>query len=194
MTTWSTRYVRLRDRDADLARLKKETGLAEPNVVADSHSFAAIVVATPSLQPDDLGALSRSFSEAFSIQVHSVADLVIYDHWRDGARARGFTYAGEAGWVRVVGEPEAWEAAFFFAPAKLKELLQELEDDCTDDAVLERETGELQKLFSGAKLVEGSTRPAVAWRPMAQAVARHYGFPDPSPASATSSAKIPRAT
>src|SRR5262249_43394817 len=90
MSTWSTRYVRLRDREADLARLRQTLGAAASNLVTDpSSSFASIFLATPSLEPDDLGDLSKTFGEAFSIQVHSMADLVIYDHFADGARRRG---------------------------------------------------------------------------------------------------------
>jgi hypothetical protein len=187
MPTWSTRYVLLRNRDADIERVKKETGALD--VLADSGSkYASIPVANPSLQPDDLASLSKSFGEAFSIQVHSVADLVIYDHFRDGERARGLTFAGEAGWVRVTGAPEAWEKDHFFAQAKLDQLLEELEDEITDLAALARDSAELKKLFAGGKLVEGSLRPAPQWKGVAQAVARQYGLPEAGPAS---SARMP---
>lgn len=193
MSTWSTRYVRLRDREGDLARLRQTLGAAASGIQSDpSSTFAAIFVATPSLEPDDLSDLSKTFGEAFSIQVHSMADLVIYDHFADGARRRGLTYAGEAGWVRVVGSPEAWESPFFFANDKLEALLQELEDDITDEAALARDEAELKRLFAGGKLEEGNVRPAVQWRSFAQAVARAHGLPDPSPVAA-SSARIPSA-
>jgi hypothetical protein len=176
--------------------LKKHAGLGGAQVTVDTQTehgiFATIPVATPALQPDDLAALSRDFGEAFSIQVHSVADLVIYDHFRDGERARGITFAGEAGWIRVVGAPEAWEAGYFFAPAKLATLLEELADDCSDDAVLERDGAELKRLFAGGKLEEGNPRPVVQWRSLAQAITRHYGLAEPVVGTSTSSMKIPQ--
>ena len=193
MPTWSTRYVRLRDRRVDLDRLKR---LSAPEAHALIHAeegspYAASTVQTSVLVPDDLSELSRTFSEAFSVQVHSVADLVIYDHFREGERTRGLSYAGEAGWVRVVGAPEAWETGFFFAPEKLQHLLHELQDDFSDEAVLARDTAEIKRLFAAAELEEGNTRPVTHWRAFAQAIARHYGFADPVPSSA-SSTRIPQ--
>jgi hypothetical protein len=187
MPTWSTRYVKLRAGATDVERLKKTTGLGDSLIQVDAGgAYASVPVATPSLQPDDLAQLSRDFGEAFSIQVHSVADLIVYDHFREGERARGLTYAGEAGWIRVFGTPEPWEAPFFFAQSKLDALLAELEEECSDEAVLARDSAELKRLFAGGKLEEGNARPAPQWRPLAQAIAKHYGVAEPSPGSVSS--------
>lgn len=187
MTTWSTRYIRLNDCAADLARLEK-AGLGDLHHDG-AAPFAALIVAAPSLQPDDLAQLSKDFGEALSVQVHSVADVVVFDHFKAGSRTRGLTYAGEAGWVRVVGTPEPWEQPIFFAPARLDELLEELEEDCTDDAILKRETAELQRLWTGGKLEEGNTRPVAQWRALSQAVERHYGLPA---TSSNASTRLPK--
>jgi hypothetical protein len=187
MPTWSTRYVRLNDRGADPAALRAKAG-GEVHTDPGS-SFAAITVTQPALQPDDLGELSREFGEALSVQVHSVADLIVYDHFQNGARTRGLTYAGEAGWIRVVGTPESWEAPLFFGDDKLRQLLVELEEDCTDEAILARDTAELQRLFAAAKLEEGNARPAPQWPALSQAIERHYGLPE---AATRQSTKLPK--
>jgi hypothetical protein len=172
MSTWAARYVRLRDREADLARVR---ALVDPGatLVDDGVSpFVVWSVPSPTFSPDDLASLSRG-GEAISIAVQTVADLVIYDHFVDGARVRGLSYAGEAGWTRVVGEPEAWEAGALFSPAKLEELRAELEDDLTEDA-LARETAELEQLWAARTLREGGLRPPVDPTALARAIERHF--------------------
>jgi hypothetical protein len=159
-------------------RLRQQLGASE--VHSDpSGDFAVIAIATPSLQPDDLAALSRDFGEAISLQAQTVADLALYDHFRDGARARGLTYAGEAGWVRVVGDPEAWEASFFFAPARLDALIEELEEEL-DEATFTRDSAELRRLWSTGRLEEGKLRPSVNGEQLARAIAQQFGFAPPS--------------
>src|SRR5262249_32390008 len=141
-------------------RLRSKAGENAVQVLPDSP-FAVVTVASPSLEADDLAELSRDFGEALSLQTQTVADLVVFDHFERGARTRGLTYAGEAGWVRVAGAPESWEKPLFFAQARLEELLLELEDDTSDEALLARETAELRKLWEVGRLVEGGTRPSV---------------------------------
>jgi hypothetical protein len=184
MTTAGARYVRLANRDAGLASLRSRFGDDAVVSAADSP-FAAIVIATPTLQPDDLGALSREFGEALSLQTQSIADLLVYDHFRAGTRARGLTYAGEAGWQRVSGEPESWEAPAFFGQARLDELLEELADDTSDASTLERESAELRRLWSGRRLEEGNARPSIDLRAVTRAIAAHYTLPQLAPASST---------
>src|SRR5271165_6556270 len=126
MSTWAARYVRLVDRARDAARLKDRVD-AGAQLHDDGRSpFAVWLVPAPTFAPDDLSALSRDFGEALCIAVQTVADLVVYDHFVAGARARGLTYAGEAGWVRVVGEPEPWESRALFSAVKLAELTDEI--------------------------------------------------------------------
>src|SRR5579864_6560475 len=122
MSTWAARYVRLRDRANDSARLRSLVEGAGILIDDGRAPFAAWLVPTPSFEPEDLAQLSRDFGEALSIAVQHVADLAIYDHFVDGARVRGLTFAGEAGWVRVTGEPEEWEAPALFSDEKLEEL------------------------------------------------------------------------
>ena len=178
MSTWGTRWVRIRDREGDLQRLRQQLGADD--VQSDpSGDFAVIAIATPTLQPDDLAALSRDFGEAISLQAQTVADLAIYDHFRDGVCARGLTYAGEAGWVRVTGEPEAWEAGFFFASARLDELLVELEEEL-DEATFSRDSAELRRLWSAGRLEEGKLRPSINAQHLARAIAAQFGFSPPS--------------
>jgi len=176
MTTSGARYVRLGDRDAGLASLRARFGDAAIQS-ADDSAYAAILVATPSLQPDDLTDLSLEFGEAFSLQTQTIADLLVYDHFRAGKRTRGLTYAGEAGWQRVVGEPEPWEQRVFFAKARLEELLLELEDDTSDATTLEREAAELRRLWAGGRLEEGNARPAIDLRAVTRAIATHQALP-----------------
>jgi hypothetical protein len=177
MTTSGARYVRLGDRDAQISSLRARFGEAAI-VTADDSAYAAIVVITPSLQPDDdLADLSREFGEAFSVQTQTIADLLVYDHFRAGKRTRGLTYAGEAGWQRVVGEPEAWEQRVFFAQARLEEILLELEDDTSDAATLEREAAELRRLWAGGRLEEGNSRPAIDLRAVTRAITQHQQLP-----------------
>jgi hypothetical protein len=191
MSTWAARYVRLRNRDEDAKRLRAALGDAAAQLTIEpAAQFAMLVVASPTLQPDDLTALSRDFGEAFSLQGQTVADLVIYDHFKDGVRARGLTYAGEAGWIRVAGEPEPWEASHFFSDARLNELLGELEDDLDDPAMLEREKNELRKLWGKGSIEEGSTRPHVELNSLTRALTKHYGLPIPPTRPSTTKQKI----
>jgi hypothetical protein len=171
MAQASTRYVRLRDRERDLARLRKDY------TVEDGGEWAVIVVASPSFEPEDLAALSSDFGEALSLQLQTIADLVIYDHFAFGRQTRGLTYAGEAGWIRAVGDPEPWEAKCLFTQVKLNELVDELEADSVDAADAAREIEALQKLWAGGRIVENETRPPADGRAIERAVARHFGFP-----------------
>jgi len=177
MSAWAARYVRLggRGRD-DGARLRGRIDPGATLVDDGKSSFAGWLVPTPLFQPDDLSALSREFGEALAIAVQTVADLVIYDHFVAGSRVRGLTYAGEAGWVRVVGDAEPWEAPALFSSAKLEELLEELEEDVTADAVA-RDKAELERLWKTGKLVEGSPRPPADCAGMTRAIEKHFGLP-----------------
>ena len=176
MSTWAARYVRLGDRAADLERLRSRVDAGATLVDGGSSPFAVWLVPSHKFEPDDLGALSRDFGEALSIAVQTVADLVIYDHFVAGARRRGLTYAGEAGWVRVFGEPEPWEAPALFSSAKLEELSIELEDEVTADA-LAREKGELERLWQLGRLVEGNTRPPTEPAALVRALEKHFKLP-----------------
>jgi hypothetical protein len=176
MSTWAARYVRLVDRARDVARLR---ALVDPGAQLhdDGKSpFAVWLVPSPTFAADDLSALSRDFGEALSIAVQTVADLVVYDHFVAGARVRGLTYAGEAGWVRVVGEPEPWESRALFSSTKLAELTGELEDDLSDEEMA-REKAELERLWSVGRLQEGRTRPPAEPIALARAIEKQLGLP-----------------
>lgn len=176
MSAWAARYVRLGNRGQDAARLSGRIDSGAALIDDGASPFAAWLVPTPLFQPDDLSALSREFGEALAIAVQTVADLVIYDHFVAGSRVRGLTYAGEAGWVRVLGDAEPWEAPTLFSTAKLEELLEELEEDVTPDA-LARDKAELERLWKTGKLVEGSPRPPADCAGMTRAIEKHFGLP-----------------
>lgn len=173
----SARYVRLRSREGDLARLR--AAAPKGSVVHEDGALAFVAVLLPSaeLEPADLSGWSRDFGEVIALSWHSVADLVVYDHWRDGARTRGLTHAGEAGWLRVAGEPEAWEAALLFTDAKLEALLEDLESDLSDPATIERETTDLRRVFAAKRLEEGHVRPAPDLPALLRTIEKHYGLP-----------------
>jgi hypothetical protein len=176
MSTWAARYVRLGDRARDMARLRALVD-AEATVVDDGASpFAGWLVPSPSFQPEDLSSLSRDFGEAVGLAVQTVADLVLYDHFVAGTRVRGLTYAGEAGWVRVVGTPEPWEADALFSATKLERLLEQLDEDVTDDAVT-RDKAELEQLWKVGALQEGSARPPADPVSMTRAIEKHFQLP-----------------
>lgn len=179
MSTWAARYARLKngpDRAADAARLLKRVD-DETQLVDDGKSaFAVWMVSAPTFQPDDLTALSKDFGEAIAIAVQTVADLVIYDHFVAGARVRGLTYAGEAGWIRVLGEPEPWENRALFSATRLAELSDQLEEDF-DGEELSKQKAELEQLWKVGKLVEGSARPAADPSGLARVIEKHFGLP-----------------
>jgi hypothetical protein len=177
MSTWAARYVRLGDRAKDIPRLRRMVAKNGVEPRDDGKSpFAVWLVASPKFEPDDMSDLSREFGEAIALAVQTVADLVIYDHFVAGARVRGLTYAGEAGWVRVVGEAEAWEAPALFSSAKLKELLGELEDDLSEDE-LAREKADLEQLWNTGTLQVGSARPPAEPIAVTRAIERALGLP-----------------
>jgi hypothetical protein len=194
MSTWEARYVRLADRTKDLERAKAYVTRAHagaavvPQVVSDgaaSESGAAWVgwlvrpVGAPELSADlsrDLSDVSRDFGEAIGIAVQTVADLIVYDRFVKGTRVRGLTYAGEAGWVRVFGEPEPWESRAIFSQTQLETLRSALEEELTGDA-LARDTEELERLWKLGKLEEGSPRPPVAPLALARQLEKHFSLP-----------------
>jgi hypothetical protein len=176
MSTWAARYVRLADRAADVARLRQRVDPGAQLIDDGVAPFAVWLVPTPKFAPDELSSLSRDFGEALTIAVQTVADLVVYDHFVAGARVRGLTYAGEAGWVRVVGEPEPWESRALFSSVKLAELTDELEGDLSDEEVA-REKAELERLWSVGRLQEGSARPPVEPIALAKAIEKQFRLP-----------------
>jgi hypothetical protein len=176
MSAWAARYVRLKDRAQDSSRLRGRIDAGATLIDDGSAAFAAWLVPTPLFAPDDLAALSRDFGEALAIKVQTVADFVIYDHFVAGSRVRGLTYAGEAGWVRVVGSAEPWEGPALFSKAKLEELIEELEEDLAPDAIA-RDKPDLERLWKDGKLVEGGVRPPADPMAMTRAIEKHFGLP-----------------
>lgn len=177
MSTWSARYVRLGDRAQDLPRLRR-LAAKDGTVLHDdgtSH-FVVWIVPSPTFEPSDLSELSRDFGEAIGIAVQTVADLVIYDHFVAGARVRGLTYAGEAGWVRVVGDAEPWEGPALFSQTKLLELLEELEEDLNEDE-LAREKADLERLWKVGTVQVGSARPAAEPTALTRAIEKEFVLP-----------------
>lgn len=186
MSTWAARYVRIRtgaDRTQDVTRMLQHIDRDAQLVDDGKSSFAVWLVPSPTFQPCDLSALSKDFGEAISIAVQTVADLVIYDHFVAGARVRGLTYAGEAGWIRVAGEPEPWEGKALFSSTRLAELHEALEDDFEGEE-LERQKADLERLWKVGKLVEGSARPDADPAGVARSIEKHFSLPArPGPAS-----------
>jgi hypothetical protein len=176
MSAWAARYVRLKDRGQDAPRLRGRIDSGASLIDDGSSTFAAWLVPTPLFQPDDLASLSRDFGEAVAIKVQTVADLVIYDHFVSGSRVRGLTYAGEAGWVRVIGAAEPWEAEALFSKAKLEELVEELAGDLDDDT-LAGDKANVERLWKNGRLVEGSVLPPADPAGMTRAIEKHFGLP-----------------
>jgi len=176
MSTWAARYVRLQDRTTDLPKLRKAVGTGGMLVDDGKAPFAVVLIDARRFEPEDLTALSTEFGEALAIAVETIADVVIYDHFVAGKRVRGLSYAGEAGWSRVVGDAEAWETPALFSAAKLEELLLELEEDITEDA-LAQEKADLEKLWSTGRLVEGHVHPPVDPAALVRAIEKHFKLP-----------------
>jgi hypothetical protein len=175
MSTWAARYVRLNDRATDVPRLRARAWDGELRDDGTS-AFAALVVASPTLEPEDLSALSREFGEALALSVHTVADLVVYDRFVDGSRVRGLTYAGEAGWIRVLGDPEPWESTALFSASRFAELCEELEEDFEGEE-LAREKANLEELWSARRVEEGQPRPPADLKALSRAIEKHFGLP-----------------
>jgi hypothetical protein len=181
MPTWEARYVRVADRSKDIPRLRELVSRMHPGaqlVEVGEAPFAAWLTGETSeaLEAPDLSEMSREYGEAIGIAAHTVADLVLYDHFVAGDRVRGLTYAGEAGWVRVIGDPESWEARALFSQNKLEELKSQLEEELTGDA-LARDAVELERLWTVGRLEEGSTRPPVEPVALARALEKHFSLP-----------------
>jgi hypothetical protein len=195
MSTWAARYVRLGsgpNRAKDVSRLQDRID-SEAELHDDGKSeFIVWLVVSPTFQPDDLSALSKDFGEALGISVQTVADLVIYDHYVAGARVRGLTYAGEAGWIRVVGAPEPWENKALFSAVKLAELTEELEGDLEGE-LLAREKAELERLWKLGTLVEGGTRPPADPSALPRAIEKNFSLPARPAGSYPKSGTLPRA-
>jgi hypothetical protein len=177
MSTWAARYVRVRDRAADVSRLRAIAEKDGAELRDDGEAlFVVWLVRSPLFEPDDLTEVSREFGEAIGLAVQTIADLVIYDHFVDGQRLRGLTYAGEAGWIRVAGEPESWEAPALFSVTKLEELSLDLEEEMRDDE-LAREKAELERMWKIGRLQEGSVRPPTQAAALTRAIERAFKLP-----------------
>jgi hypothetical protein len=176
MSAWAVRYVRLQDRQADIGRLRSRIDDGALLVDDGKSPFAVWSIPKPEYQPDDLSSLSNDFGEALSMAVQTVADLVIYDHYVGGKLARGLTYAGEAGWIRVLGEPEPWESQTFFSAVRLDELTRELEEEVTDDAV-GLDKAQIEALWQVGRLQEGQLLPRADTAQMARAIEKLYKLP-----------------
>jgi hypothetical protein len=195
MSRWEARYVRTGGDGGDLDRVRADlsrrhpgTALIEGPVVGSRLCFVGWLVpaakkttklAPQSLELADVQSLmdaSRDFGEAIGIAIQKVADVIVYDHFVAGQRARGLTYAGEAGWVRVAGEPEPWESRALFAETKLAELLATLEDELTGDA-LARDRADLERLWKTQRLEEGLPRPPVDPGSLRRAIEKHFSLP-----------------
>lgn len=176
MPAWSAHYVRVKDRGIDVASLRLRVG-PDATFFDDGKSpFVGWVAASPSFVPEDLSELARAYGEALAIAVQPIADMLVYDRFVAGAQARGLTYAGEAGWVRVTGEAEPWEAQALFSAAKLEELKLELEEDLEGED-LAREQSELDRLWGLRKLHEGNPRPPADPAAVVKAIERHFKLP-----------------
>jgi hypothetical protein len=200
MSRWEARYVRVANGAGDLDRLRADLSRRQPGAAlveaqAEGSRLSFVGWLLPSgaagaagkrtknpaqsLDLADAQGLidaSRDFGEAIGIAVHAVADLVVYDHFVAGQLTRGLTYAGEAGWVRVVGEPEPWESRAFFSETKLAELLAALEDDLTGDALV-RDQADLERLWKTQRLEEGLPRPPVAPATFRRANEKNFAHP-----------------
>ncbi len=185
MPTRQAVYVRIANGDGDLARVRERVARVHAGAAIDvkigrdeARLFAGWLVPNPSeaVEPQDLSEPSRDFGEAVAIGVQTVADLVVYDHFVSGTRTRGLTYAGEAGWVRVVGEAEPWEPQVLFSQTKLEELRAALEEDLTGDA-LARDVDELERLWKIGRLEEGATRPPIEPLGFTRALEKHLALP-----------------
>ena len=195
MSTWAARYVRVRageDRAKDVSRLQGRLD-AEAELHDDGKSaFVLWLLSAPTPRPDDLTSLSKDFGEAIGVGVQTVADLVIYDHYVAGALVRGLTYAGEAGWLRVAGEPEPWEEKALFSAVKLAELSEELEADLEGE-LLAREKADLERLWKLGTLSENSARPPADPASLPRAIEKHFGLPSRPVGSYPRSGTLPRA-
>jgi hypothetical protein len=202
MSRWEARYVRVANGAGDLDRLRADLSRRQPGAAlveapAEGSRLSFVGWLLPSgaagagaagkrpknpaqsLDLADAQGLidaSRDFGEAIGIAVQAVADLVVYDHFVAGQLTRGLTYAGEAGWVRVVGEPEPWESRAFFSETKLAELLAALEDDLKGDALV-RDQADLERLWKTQRLEEGLPRPPVAPAIFRRAIEKHFALP-----------------
>jgi hypothetical protein len=176
MSAWSARYVRIRDRQDDVARLQPLVDAGASVRAEEGAAFAAWSLPSPAFEPADLTSLSRDFGEAIALAVQTVADLVVYDRFVDGRRVRGLTYAGEAGWVRVVGEPDPWEERVLFSEGKLAELSEELEEDFEDEELAQQKR-ELERVWKLGRLQEGSARPPADPAGLTRAIEKHFGLP-----------------
>jgi hypothetical protein len=204
MPKWEARYVRVGSRAEDLDRLRADLSRRHPGATlveapGERSGLSFVGWLLPAGKTDGAGKggkeqkrapeqsleladsqglvdASRDFGEAIGMAIQTVADLVVYDHFVAGERARGLTYAGEAGWVRVVGEPEPWESRALFSETKLAELLAALEDELTGDA-LARDKAELERLWKAHRLEEGLPRPSVEPMTLRRAIERHFALP-----------------
>jgi hypothetical protein len=176
MPAWSAHYVRVTDREADVARVRSRLEAAATFVDDGESAFVGWLLDNPSFEPEDLSQLSLAFDEVLAVTVQPIADMLVYDRFVQGVRARGLTYAGEAGWVRVLGDGEPWEAPALFSAAKLEELKLELEEDLEGDD-LAREQSELDRLWGLRRLQEGNPRPPADPAAVVRAIEKHFKLP-----------------
>ncbi len=118
--------------------------------------------------------LSKAFGEAFLIMEDGMTDVFWYEHSRDGVIVRELRYdSPDAGWSRVVGEPEPWEEGLLFSEARLEQALRVARWAPEDERA--RKEARLREMWAERRLDLGSPDPRYS-ETDGLAVARLCGF------------------
>lgn len=118
MSDWAAHFARVND-EGDLSWLREGVAFTGGEVYyPPGASFACVAwEGAGGAQPraELLRELSRDNGEAVFLTQCDAIDECIYQRWRSGECVRALQWSGErGGWLEARGEPEAWEADFFF--------------------------------------------------------------------------------
>lgn len=185
MSSYGSIWVKLNAPKTELPLLQQKYN-AQATLPAGLSFACAIKDEAEGETPDEMmEELSQRFSEAIFMCVQTTVDLFIYSHWREGKRVRQIQYYADEGWYEVSGKKEVWELRMFDEAEKQRQLsyldLEQLGKNSTSPEYIDalRTAVQIEAVWSGQKLVEGSFYPMATASEVYQIVMQECGLANP---------------
>jgi hypothetical protein len=113
---------------------------------------------------------SQKIGEVIYIGVQSNVDFFLYEHWKDGALLRRLGYIQDS-WDQVDGTPEDWEVSVLFSANRLKELLEDYDEE---------KQATIRAAWERKQIQEGDAFPLVFAPDLMMAIENYFHLPKPT--------------
>lgn len=123
--------------------------------------------------------------EAIFMCVQTTVDFFIYSHWQEGEMVRQIQYCADEGWYEVTGKKEDWELRLLNESEKQLQLsyldLERLGKNPNSAEYIDalRCSVEIENVWSGQVLVEGSFYPMATASDIYGIVMKEQGLANP---------------